>query len=111
MTGKPSSVYCSASVVLRPDVKKGFVASTASESPVRLTWSRLLSRVFAVDISVCPGCGSRIRPESVEMVDDPLLAFRILLALGLYGRAPARAPPRSSGSIFDNIDPCYDADD
>ena len=98
-------------IVLRPGVKKGFVAITGSQDPVRLTWSRLLSRVFAVDINVCPGCGSKLRPESCELVDDPVLVARILLALGLYGRAPARAPPRTGRSLFDNIDECYDADD
>jgi hypothetical protein len=98
-------------IVLRPQVKKGFIAIAGSTDPVRLTWSRLLARVFAVDISVCPGCGSRIRPESVELVDDPVLVARILLALGLYGRAPARAPPRTGVSLFDDIDQCYDGDD
>lgn len=45
------------------------------------------------------------------MVDDPPLVARILLALGLYGRAPARAPPRRGGTLFDDIDQCYDAGD
>ena len=70
-----------------------------------------MSRVFAVDINVCPGCGSKLRPESCELACDPVLVARILLALGLYGRAPARAPPRTGRSLFDNIDECYDADD
>lgn len=98
-------------IVVRPHVRKGFVQASGSTDPVRLTWSRLLSRVFAVDISVCPGCGSRIRPESVEVVDDPLLVARMLLALGLYGRAPARAPPRSSISLFDDINECHAVDE
>jgi hypothetical protein len=97
-------------IVMRPQVKKGFIALAGSQDPVRLTWSRLLARVFAVDISVCPGCGSRIRPESVELVDDPVLVARILLALGLYGRAPARAPPRMDVSLFDDIAQRYHAD-
>ena len=98
-------------IVLRPHVKKGFIATPGSTDPVRLTWARLLSRVFAVDISVCPGCGSKVRPESVELVDDPVLVARILLALGLYGRAPARAPPRAGGGLFDDMDQRYATDD
>ena len=97
-------------VVLRPDVRKGFVAAHGTGDATRLTWARLLARVFRIDISRCVACGSRLRPESVEIVTEPVLVARILLALGLYGRAPARAPPRR-GSLFD--DTCqesYDAD-
>jgi hypothetical protein len=97
-------------IVLRPDVKKGFIAVAGSADPVRLTWSRLLTRVFAVDISTCPACGSKVRPESAEIVDEPLLVARILLALGLYGRAPARAPPRCV-TIFDDMDQRLEGDD
>ena len=49
--------------------------------------------------------------KSVELVDDPVLVARILLALGLYGRAPARAPPRAGGGLFDDMDQRYAADD
>jgi hypothetical protein len=50
-------------IVLRPDVKKGFVAVADSESPQRMTWSRLLARVFKIDIMRCPACDARIQPD------------------------------------------------
>ena len=94
----------------RPDVKKGFIAVVSGADPVRLTWSRLLTRVFAVDISTCPACGSKVRPESAEIVEGPLLVARILLALGLYSRTPARASPRCV-TIFDAMDQRLKGDD
>jgi hypothetical protein len=39
-------------------------------------------------------------------VDDHLLQARILLTLGLCGRAPARAPPRTGYGLFDDVSRC-----
>lgn len=97
-------------IVLRPEVKKGFVALAGSKDPVRLTWSRLLARVFAIDIARCPVCTAKIRLEGVELVTEPLLVARMLLALGLYGRAPARDPPRSTSFIDDIAQQDFDAE-
>ncbi len=55
------------------------------------------------DVSRCLGCRAKLRPESIEIVTEPLLVARILLAPRLYGRAPARDPPRSA-RLFDDID-------
>ncbi len=44
-------------IVLHPEVKKGFFAAFGSKEAVRMTWSRLLARVFRVDVSRCLGCG------------------------------------------------------
>jgi hypothetical protein len=37
--------------VLRPDVKKGFVA--LQDGVERMSWAKLLARVFAIDIERC----------------------------------------------------------
>ena len=66
-----------------------------------MTWALLLARVFAIDIVRCPACGQPLQPEHFELVVEPALIHGILHALGLAGRAPARAPPRS---IFDETD-------
>ena len=86
-------------IILRPDVKRGFVATP--NGIVRMTWALLLARVFATDIVRCPACGQPLQPEHFELVVEPALIHGILHALGLAGRAPARAPPRS---IFDETD-------
>jgi hypothetical protein len=86
-------------IILRPDVKRGFVATP--NGIIRMTWALLLARVFAPDIARCPSCGQPLEPDNFELVVEPALVHGILHALGLAGRAPARAPPRS---IFDETD-------
>jgi hypothetical protein len=56
----------------------------AMTTPRRLSWANLLSRVFAVDVTVCSKCGGRMKV--LEVVTDPNAIARLL-----YG---ARAPPR-----------------
>lgn len=79
-------------IILKPEVKKGFVAIAGGT--LRMTWARLLARVFAEDVARCPSCHERLHPENFELVTLPSLVHGILHALGLAGRAPARAPPR-----------------
>ena len=54
----------------------------------RLEWSALMKRAFALDVLVCPRCAGPMR--LVALIEDALVARRILAHLGL----PARAPPR-----------------
>jgi len=56
----------------------------ATGTPYRLSWSHLLARVFAVDVTVCSKCGGRMKV--LEVVTDPNA-----IAWLLHG---ARAPPR-----------------
>jgi hypothetical protein len=80
-------------VVLKPDVKRGFVA-LGDGTVVRMSWARLLARVFAVDVERCQACKRPLPAGAFELVTEPSLVHGILWALGLAGRAPARAPPR-----------------
>jgi hypothetical protein len=57
----------------------------------RLEWSLLMQRAYALDVLSCPRCQGPMRLISV--IDNPLVAHRILVHLGL----PARAPPRGRG--------------
>ena len=88
-------------IILRPEVKKGFVASTDGQDPQRMTWSRLLRRVFKIDITRCKVCGGKLHPENFEIVIDPLLVAAILAGLGLNARPPQRGPPRRRRGLFD----------
>lgn len=88
-------------IVLRPDIKKGFVASGDGKTPQRMTWSRLLKRVFKIDITRCKACRGRLYPEKFEVVTDPQLIAAILAGLGLNARPPQRGPPRRSLGLFD----------
>ncbi len=89
-------------IVLKPEVKKGFVATTAGVE--RMTWSRLLSRVFSEDIVRCPSCHRPLFPENFELVTLASLVHGIFHALGLAGRAPARSPSTCACAMLDCIE-------
>ena len=61
----------------------------------RMSWARLLKRVFDIDIECCPHCGGTLK--IIAAIEDPSVTARILAHLGL----PARAPPRAPAQSFD----------
>ena len=91
---------CAAIVPCAPEDATGQAADHvhAHGPPARMSWARLLKRVFDIDIEHCPNCGGRLKiiaaieqaPVIVRMAGgQPLLAH-----LGLPTRAPPRAPAR-----------------
>ena len=60
--------------------------------PARISWARLLKRVFEIDLEHCPNCGGEIKIIAV-IVEAPVIE-RILRHLGLQARAPPRVPAR-----------------
>ena len=71
----------------------------AQGAPARLSWARLLKRVFDIDIEHCPNCGGSLKiiacPEPRRRrIEDPPVIVKILSHLGLPTRAPPRAPAR-----------------
>jgi hypothetical protein len=76
----------------------------AQGAPARMSWARLLKRVFDIDIDHCPNCGGSLKiiacPESARRraaIEDPPVIVKILAHLDL----PTRAPPRSPAQRFD----------
>ncbi len=71
---------------------------TATESgcahgrPARISWARLLKRVFEIDLEHCPNCGGQLKIIAA-ILEAPVIE-RILTHLGLQARAPPRAPAR-----------------
>ncbi|MGH8565721.1 MAG: hypothetical protein ACREXW_17175 [Gammaproteobacteria bacterium] len=61
-------------------------------APVRLSWARLLKRVFEIDIEQCPQCGGTLK--LIAAIEDPPVIAKILTHLGLSARAPPRSPAR-----------------
>jgi hypothetical protein len=57
----------------------------AQGAPARMSWARLLKRVFDIDIEHCPNCGS-----TLKIIEDPPVIVKILAHLGLPTRAPAQ---------------------
>jgi hypothetical protein len=56
----------------------------------RLTWARLLKRVF--DIERCPRCGGKFR--IIAAIEEPMVIERILTHRGLSAQPPPRTPAR-----------------
>jgi len=88
-------------IILRPNVKKGFVAGDDGLAPKRMTWSRLLKRVFKIDITRCKVCHGKLRSENWEIVTSPPLVVATLVGLGLNARPLQRGPPRRRQGLFD----------
>ena len=66
--------------------------SYRQRKPARLSWARLLKRVFEIDLQHCPNCGGKLKLIA-PTVEAPLIG-RTLTHLGLQARAPPRAPAR-----------------
>ena len=64
-------------------------------APARMSWARLLKRVFDIDIEHCPNCAGALK--IIAAIEDPPVIARILTHLGL----PTRAPPRPPAQRFD----------
>ena len=58
----------------------------------RISWARLLKRVFDIDIELCPHCGGTLK--IIAAIVDPSVIAKILAHLGLPTRAPPRATAR-----------------
>ncbi len=69
-------------------------AICAHHRPVRLSWAKLLKRVFEIDMAHCPNCGGELKIIAA-ILEQPVVE-KILTHLGLQARAPPRAP--ASGS-------------
>lgn len=67
-------------------------ANCAHHRPVRLSWARLLKRVFDLDLEHCPNCGGELKIIAA-ILEQPVVE-KILTRLGLEARAPPRAPAR-----------------
>jgi hypothetical protein len=56
----------------------------------RISWARLLKRVFAIDMQRCPNCGGGELKIIAAILERPVIQ-KILTHLGLQARAPPRA--------------------
>ena len=72
-------------------------AAPPAAAPVRMSWARLLKRVFEIDLEHCPQCGGLLK--IIAAIEAPPIIAQILTHLGL----PARAPPRSPTGSFDRF--------
>ena len=67
-------------------------ANCAHHRPVRLSWAKLLKRVFALELEHGPNCAGELKVIAA-ILEQPVIE-KILVHLGLQARAPPRAPAR-----------------
>ena len=63
----------------------------AHSAPVRMSWARLLKRVYDIDIERCE-CGGKLK--LIAVIEEPAVIEKILTHIGLSAQPPPRAPAR-----------------
>ena len=61
----------------------------------RITWARLLKRVFNIDVEICAECGGKAKV--IGAIEDPVVVRKILAHLGLPTKPPVILAARSRG--------------
>lgn len=75
------------------------VADNADPTTVkRISWARLLKRIFNIDIQICPKCQGPVKITTA--VEDPIVIKKILEHLGLSATAP-KILPATGPPLFD----------
>ena len=64
-------------------------------APLRMSWARLLKRVFGIDIEHCAQCGRRLK--IIAVIEAPPAIERILTHLGCRH---SRRPERRRGGLI-----------
>jgi len=101
----PNSPYRK-EVTLKPEAKKGFDFAEDGEDGCGLgkrrknyTWSKMLARVFKIDVLKCEVCGGQLGPVCAVMDSDSIR--RYLKHMDIEYDPPPRGPPRFSQEYFD----------
>ena len=58
-----------------PEDATGQAADHAHHSPARMSWVRLLKRVFDIDMEHCPNCGGRLK--IIAVIEEPPVIVRM----------------------------------
>src|SRR5262249_12799654 len=74
-------------------------ASAQGETP-RMSWARLLKRVFDIDIEHCPNCGGALK--IIAAIEDPPVIVQNPQPSGLIDPRPAACVGASSRSILND---------
>ena len=74
-------------------------AETAQVGPGRISWARLLKRVFDIDLQRCPHCGAGELKIIAAILERPVIE-KILAHLGLDPQPPPKGRVREAGLHF-----------
>jgi hypothetical protein len=79
--------------VVQPASEPAHEHERTHSQAARMSWARLLERVFDIDVERCE-CGGKLK--IIAAIEDPVVIARILTPLRLPARAPPRSPARSA---------------
>ena len=104
-------------IVLKPEIKNGFQfrddKDTGSERPrpKNPSWSKMLAKVFKIDVTQCIHCTGTLRP--IAAIKDPDEIIRYLKHEGIDYERPEKAPAkyRHQSLRFDPEEPPGDTSD
>ncbi len=74
-------------VASTPSSETGCATEPAHGRPSRISWARLLKRLFDIDMQRCPNCSARELKIIAAILERPLIE-RILTHLGLQAQPP-----------------------
>ncbi|MPZ41943.1 MAG: hypothetical protein GEV05_00805 [Betaproteobacteria bacterium] len=72
--------------------KRSEPAEVRPRRAARMSWARLLKRVFEIDVEHCPHCDGALK--IIAAIEKSAVIVRILTHLGKATRAPPRCPAR-----------------
>jgi hypothetical protein len=91
-----------AMVVPKPKAEQPELKADAQPAKSRISWARLLKRVFNIDVETCHLCAGQMK--IIAAIEDPQVIKKILEHLGLPSRPPmpwpTRGPPSSGDDDF-----------
>jgi hypothetical protein len=104
-------VLASPNAKLRAQIIPGRLVSVSDDpgkaphhpTSARVSWARLLKRVFDIDIEHCLHCGGTLK--IITAIEDPAVIARILAHLGLPTRATALNSSSASRSLRNGLIP------
>jgi hypothetical protein len=85
-------------VRLKPKEKKGFCFDEEGKKTKNYTWSKMLSRVFQIDVLKCT-CGGELKP--IAAIFEQAQVERFLTHINISPRPPPIAPARVVQNEFD----------
>ncbi len=77
----------------------GCETEAARAQPGRISWAKLLKRVFDIDTEHCPNCGGGELKIIAAILERPVIE-KILTHLGLDPQPPPRGQAREAGQHF-----------
>jgi hypothetical protein len=88
---------CRVPWTMTPTPRADHAGTAGHSSSARITWARLLARVFQFDLEHCPHCGGTLK--ILAAIEDPAVIVAILTHLGLPAQRSAASPSAGLAAV------------